>query len=161
LVGRGALPKLAELCLCEIGLGNEGLAPLVNAELPSLRSLDLSINDLSADGISLLERASWLSNLVTLSFGCDELGDEGVSRLSGCAQLARLEQLSLDYMTLGARGIQALAASPFLTGLKTLSLSNTQMTTAAAQALATASWPVLEHLNLEENAVDAEGLDSL
>lgn len=161
-------------------LSNEGALCL--ASLPfsaSLRSLNLSSNNIGVEGMQALLRSGWMSRLESLEMELNRIGSGGFDgfaktamgetlqklRLTGCSltqhdlkELAvhphlSLQDLSLDGNELGAEGLHPLLSSSAIWGLRSLNLRGTLSNSRVFESLLShESLPELRSLDLQENA---------
>ncbi len=159
-------------------LGDEGLAALVKSKhLIGLQALNLTANDLSAEGLAALGKqlpvlrrlvltnnpigdegaaalAGWkhLGGLRSLYTTACELSEEGVASLLASGQLTSLEKWTLSYNELGDAGAKVLAAhAAQLARLSFLELKDTDLRDAGSKALAAAKLPKLRTLDVSGN----------
>jgi uncharacterized protein (TIGR02996 family) len=133
-----------------LGLGGLGITVAQVAELadwPRLQrvtSLDLSANQLSAEGVRVLCSSPHLARLTALNLARNNLGSEAAAVLASSPLLARLTSLDLSSNSLdrdwsGYRnqtGVIALVGSPLLARLTSLNLSANDLDDDGARALA-------------------------
>lgn len=100
--------------------------------------------------------AAGLTALTSLSLLFNTVREEGVCALS---RLERLQRLELDCVSIGPSGT-ALAALSALTALTHLVVSSNNLGIEGARAVA-ASWPGLQHLNLNCNDATDAGAKAL
>ena len=129
--------------------GEAGLAAKV-ARITSLTSLDLTGNNIGAEGAQALAS---LTALTSLNLSFNHIGDAGAQAL---ASLTALTSLELRDNNIGAEGAQALAK---LTALTSLNLWGNHIGDAGAQALAALT--ALTSLALRDNNIGAEGAQAL
>jgi internalin A len=115
-----------------------------------LTSLDLSYNDLGAEGAQALKGHAALTSL-NLSY--NDLGDEGAQALNG---LTALTSLNLENNYIGDKGAQALKG---FTALTSLSLWGNGIGAKGVQALK--GLAALTSLNLTNNRIGDEGAQAL
>lgn len=149
LVRAKALAELRALNVSGNELSAEGLAALAD-RLPALERLVLTANRFGDEGAAALARWRHLGHLRTLYLSACELSAEGVTALGGEGRLVRLEKLALSQNELGEAGAAALAALE-LPSLRFLELRDTSLRSGGATALAAASWPALRRLDLRGN----------
>jgi uncharacterized protein (TIGR02996 family) len=137
------LTNLTALILHGCGIGESGLARLLDLDLSSLRTLSLGWNRLGDMGASRLVQAP-LSRLEGLSLGANALGAASARALADASHLSRLTDLNLGSNYLDDSALQALAGSKHLAGLKRLNVRNNAFGLAGASALARS--PYLRHL---------------
>ena len=93
------------------------------AGVVALRSLDLTENVLSAEGVGAVTALPGLGDLTDLELSRNELGNAGAAVLAGWPGAASLRRLMLVETQIGDDGAQALARSPYLFRLVHLNLS--------------------------------------
>jgi uncharacterized protein (TIGR02996 family) len=104
--------------------------------LPSLHTLDLPDNDLSAAGLEWILTHYHLPPLRRLVLRSARLGDDAVRVLSSLGeQVQQLEWLALAGCALTDAGVEALARCPHLERVRTLVLDGNQLTARSAVAL--------------------------
>lgn len=148
------LPKLELLFAAECRCADDALAHISAREL---RSLDLSLNDLTARGVAALASAPIAQTLRHLSLRANQLEPQATR---GLGALTQLEILDLSDNALLDEGVLTLANTALQ--LKTLSLEQTQTSDAGARALSCS--PHLSQLHtliLSDNVLSARGLDAL
>jgi hypothetical protein len=172
------------LQLERVGFDDEALASLVGAQLPKLRTLDLSGNDISLAGLrmlvdaplpglrrlaargtpyrhnaiwTILREARW-PDLEHLDISGD--GSDPGDLMQAAAIVGAAASLDLASCHLGNRGTAALATIPF-TRLRTLSLAYNDIGPDGARALARAPLPDLEELDLAVNPLGDDGLRAI
>src|SRR3989344_818552 len=134
--------------------------------LPHLHKLDLSRNDLGAEGARhLVPTLSQLTHLHSLNLCFNDIGAEGARHLaSALPQLTQLQFLYLRSNNLGVEGTQHLATTlPQLTHLHSLNLSSNNLGSDGIQHLVPAL-PQLTHLrslDLGHNDLDFETIQHL
>jgi Ran GTPase-activating protein (RanGAP) involved in mRNA processing and transport len=136
------------------------------AQNSSLTTLDLTYNDIGAEGAKALGAAlAQNSSLTTLHLSDYSIGAEGAKALGAAlAQNSSLTTLHLNYNKIGAEGVMALgAALAQNSSLTTLDLIDNYISDDAAQALgaALAQNSSLTTLNLTDNIIGAEGAKAL
>jgi Leucine Rich repeat len=142
-------------------IGNEGFAVLCKAPaLANLRSLNVTANDIEAEGIEAL--GDRLPELKTLVLTANEIGDEGLEWLVKWKHLGQVETLYLSSCALSADGVAALLAGK-LTSLRkiTLSANNLGEAVAAVFAKRAAALPALRHIELVSTDIDSEAAATL
>jgi len=148
-------------------LGDDGAQALADAllvdEAPSLKSMELRDNDMSAAGASAIGRALRQgagARLERLDLTGNRIGDDGAKAVAGAMRsAARLEGVALGGNGIGDVGAAAVASALGLAGLASLSLERNRVGDAGAEALA-AALPLakgLSELNLMQNAVGTRG----
>jgi uncharacterized protein (TIGR02996 family) len=93
------------------------------AGVVSLRSLDLTDNVLSAEGVGVVISMPGLGDLTDLDLSRNDLGNAGAAILAGWPGLTSLRKLLLAETQIGDDGARALARSPYLFRLTDLNLS--------------------------------------
>jgi uncharacterized protein (TIGR02996 family) len=133
-----------------------------SAHLAHLSSLDLSYNEIGAEGAAALAASPHLAHLASLALTCNEIGPEGAAALVASPHLARLSSLELGSNSIGPAGAAALAASPHLAHLDSLSLGGNRIGAAGAAALAASPHLArLTGLYLGDNEIGAAGARAL
>lgn len=113
---------LTSLMLEGCHIDDAGLAALTTSHPRGWTCLDLSKNQISDVGLTVLAASPNLATLETLNLSSNEFNDEGVIALVGSPHLKRLVDLTLDYNRLVWEGSRALGESPQLATLRRLSL---------------------------------------
>jgi hypothetical protein len=132
-------------------LSAEGLAALRD-RLPRLRRLCLTANAIGDDGAALLAAWPHLAHVDTLYLSACELSERGVRALTTSGKLGALTRLTLAQNDLGDAGIAALAEhAASMPHLRHLELIATQLREAGAAALAAARFPAMRRLDLRGN----------
>jgi uncharacterized protein (TIGR02996 family) len=175
LLATARFEHLAVLDLDRQRIGNDGLAELVGA-LPALRELsaraceisdvscfedssgasldvlDLSDNDLRADGIHALMRSPRLAALRSLALETCELKVDGVSAITEAPCWQTLRTLDLSRNPFGVEGLLAFAEAPRPPHLHSLRLADTDLHIDAGGILTSIDWlPSLLALDLARN----------
>ncbi|KIY92135.1 hypothetical protein MNEG_15827 [Monoraphidium neglectum] len=126
--GRGLrywLGTVQELIFSGMGpeFGDEAVADLARARLPSLRSLCLVNSGLSDAAVAALAGAEWMRHVVSLDIGRNiEIGrDPAPWAALAAAPLHELRHLKLTFLILGRGAQEALGGSAWLGGLEALS----------------------------------------
>ena len=84
-------------------VGNFGVEILSKHIIPNLESLNLSQNEISGEGVRILnEKTNW-PNLITLDLWKNKIGDEGTTELSKNTSWKNLTTLYLTSNKIGAR----------------------------------------------------------
>ena len=157
LVGSKHLAKLEALNVSMNELSAEGLAAL-KTKLPGLRRLVLTANPIGDEGAEALAAWKHFPTLQTLYLSNCEISDEGVLALIGGATLA-LEKLTLAQNDLGDDGVKVLAQNAAnLPRLRYLELKQSSVGDAGANALAAARLPAITHLDLRGNFCSRQAL---
>ena len=86
---------IQQLCLAENNLSDLATIPLAEAELPSLRDLQLYYNDLTAGGAAMIARSKFAATLTELNLHSNPIGDAGADALVASPGLNQLQSLSL------------------------------------------------------------------
>jgi hypothetical protein len=150
LVGSKHLSKLEALNVSMNELSAEGLAAL-KTKLPGLRRLCLTANAIGDEGAEALATWKHFPTLQTLYLSNCELSEEGVRALVGRSTLA-LEKLTLAQNELGDGGVTVLAQNAaHLPHLRYLELKEASIGDVGANALATVKLPAITHLDLRGN----------
>jgi uncharacterized protein (TIGR02996 family) len=123
LVELPLLGRLTRLDLSCNDIGAEGMAALAaRRDLGRLRVLDLSMNNFHDEGAAALASCRSLKGLTTLNLSRNRIGPAGAAALARWRGLSTVITLSLFGNPLGAEGVAALAASPLLRRLTELRL---------------------------------------
>jgi uncharacterized protein (TIGR02996 family) len=98
LYEQGPFPRLRDLSLAGRGIGDGGIAGLIQSgDFPALTNLNLSGNEISDEGVRLLVGSPLWPRLRRLDLGANPISDEGAELLVGAAGTSRLEHLNLRY----------------------------------------------------------------
>lgn len=155
LLASTALQTVEELNLSDNNLGAEGLEVLAGATLPNLRVLNLIRTRPTAAGAQSLTGASFFPQLRSLALGGNNLPSSAAERLAQ-ASGGGLRVLSLDGNRTGGRGAAALAGGAGLSGLLVLDLAEANVDDDGADALAQSEHlSGLMYLNLYGNTLTA------
>jgi Leucine Rich repeat len=130
-------PWLARLSALTVRgpIGDEGFAVLVKSKhTAGLSALNVSVNELSAEGIAALDKG--LPALQRLVLTGNAIGDEGAAALAAWKHVEHLRTLYLSACELSAAGVEALLASGRLAGLEKLTLADNELGDEGAAALA-------------------------
>jgi uncharacterized protein (TIGR02996 family) len=188
-LARGALPALRRLDLSQNGLNDQALRALASASyLSQLTELRLGYPDAGAEGIRALAEADLTSlRLLQIAMEFDPSSAEALAAFCSCPQLkalvlygpdgrvgqvltafagarvaAPLTELHLSQADIGDRGAQLLAGSPALPRLRILELWGNKIGPAGAKALGTsAHLKELRKLRLSFNQLGDEGVAEL
>ena len=153
-------PSLSALELSYHQLAEES-DPLMRAEMPSLRALDLRHNYMRSPHGKWLAEAPFVERLEALDLSGNTVGAHAVRALIKHLSSDSMRELRLSRTNLGQRGFEALITSPTMRHLKRLELFGENIGVANAGRLAHASFERLEALNLLENALTSEGFEAL
>jgi uncharacterized protein (TIGR02996 family) len=123
-----SLRALETLCLTGIGLGDEVIATLAKADLPSLETLYLARTETSDEGVAALAKGRALAKVRVLCLGGNEITDEGAQAIAKGKSLAKVERLELNQTGITNDGAIALAKSRTLAALKRLDLRGSEAT---------------------------------
>lgn len=163
---RANLPQLESLDLSGAVVGPQTLRTLADADLPNLRTLDLTANslrlvlrelcservrfqlhqlaltncDLALEDTEALFSWSALQSVRTLSLRNNHLGTQGGTQLAQCTYFASLQSLDLSSCEIGARGAQALASAGAFPSLVDLDLGDNHIRPTGFQALLNCSF---------------------
>ncbi|MDY3551826.1 TIGR02996 domain-containing protein [Gemmata sp. JC717] len=155
LLASAAMETVEELNLSDNNLGAEGLEALAGAALPNLRSLNLIRTRPTGAGVYALTGASFFPELRSLGLGGNNLPPAAAERLAQAGRTS-LRILGLDGNRIGGGGAAALAGGENLSGLLVLDLAEAGIDDDGADALAqTARLGGLLYLNLYGNALTA------
>lgn len=141
-------------------LGDDGFATLVASErAQTLRSLNVSVNELSAEGLESL--GDNLPACTTLVLTANEIGDEGIAALRTWSHLANVETLYLSDCQLSSDAVEELLAAP-LPKLVKLSLSNNELNDGIADTFAehAANVPALRYLELKNAGISRDAIET-
>ena len=156
LASTSNLPALRRLDLSGHRIGDRGAEALAMSEL-SLIAIDLSRNELGADGVAALLDSTVTASLEWLALDGNRLGAEGAAAIARAAHLDKVRSLSLDAANLGADGAKALAAAKHLKPVD-LSLRANAIGPDGAEALAGSRLlDSVTRLDLADNALGASG----
>lgn len=134
LVASPSISALEVLALAECGVGDEGVRALCQANLPSLRTLELDMNYFDGAALIGLAEASFARTLTELRLGDGPIGDDGAQSIAD-APLTGLRTLTLNASEVTSVGALALARSPHLSNLRELELSSNDLSDAAIAEL--------------------------
>lgn len=158
-----ALATVQTLALaCGSGMTATALARLGASRcLGRLKHLDLSLANLTPDGVPALAGSPLVRHLESLNLSDNPVGAAGAEALArGDAE--RLKVLHLSDAKLGKAGIEALTGTRRLPMLRSLDLSENGLTGAAARALAGCPrLAELRWLNLSRNRIGRDGAGAL
>jgi uncharacterized protein (TIGR02996 family) len=104
--------RLRALGLEGCDIGDDGLAELahaVPARLPALTELDVSVNEISDDGVQLLVSSPLWPRLKRLVLGVNPISDVGAVTLANAAATSRLENLNLRFIGFGLDAVRELS----------------------------------------------------
>jgi uncharacterized protein (TIGR02996 family) len=134
LLARSVSAELAHLTVDSHYIGVSGLEA-ITSRLSSLRSLDLRLGALGTPELAVLASAR-MPALVSLGLGQNDLDADGVAVLARATALPRLAEIELSEGTIDGRAIEILGASPLGTTLRSLYLRASRVDGAAVGALA-------------------------
>lgn len=130
-----------------VGTFHAGDTPTTGAV--DLRSLDLSENGLTADGLREVIALPGLMNLEKLDIGHNEAGNAGATVLANWSGAATLRSLRLADNRIGDDGARALARSNYLFNVTALDVSDNPLHDPGAfEFLNSSALPRLKHLAL-------------
>ncbi len=154
-------PRLKKLDLSGNRLTAGSLAPLVSSEVvAAVEDLDLSENNLGAEGVAVLARGT-LPALRSLRLRGTPPQDEGVAALVGAVFFPELRSLALGANNLGPNAALAIANGPS-DNLRVLDLSDNRVGDRGAVGLArSAHLPNLIDLDLAEAHVGDAGVTAI
>jgi internalin A len=144
------LPSLRRLTLSRLGLTLSRPAREWIGDWPSLTALDVSYNDIGAEGARAI--ASSFRNLTTLELQFNAIGADGAKAIASF--LHNLAFLDLSFNSVGSEGVKSIASS--LHNLTSLNLPFNSVDVEGAKAIAS-SLRNLISLDLSSNTVDVEG----
>jgi uncharacterized protein (TIGR02996 family) len=133
LLGRAESLRRLDLSYCQ--LGPELAEVLAAVELPSLRELNLSGNQLGDGGMKALAGAPWLSRVRKLGLDGNEITAAGLQALLDSPGLGSLLILDLGNNVAVNESVAALASCPRLTSLRRLRTTWYRPKLSTAQAL--------------------------
>lgn len=155
------LGRLARLNLAENGIGARGAVALA-AGVVHPAWLDLSGNDLQAEGAAALAGAPWASALRHLALRDNAIGSDGLGALAVSRTLCGLRGLDLAGNGIGPGGAAALALAPNHPDLHELDLGRNALGLEGLHLLiASSRFSVLESLGLASNDIGAPGAMAL
>jgi uncharacterized protein (TIGR02996 family) len=162
LVGPRRVTGLRHLDLAFNSLADPAaLEVLASAPLGSLRSLHLSVADVTGVGLRALAGSPHLAGLRSLTLSDCPIGDEGARALAQSPFLS-LTHLVLERAGVGPNGAAALAASPRSARLRVLKLDGNPLGPEGARALASSpNLGNLYHLSLGMTGLGDEGVRAL
>ena len=148
--------RLKSLNLSGNGITGAGVRSLGSGSLLSgLSSLDLTMNEIQADGAQALADVPFGDLKFLFLLGC-EVGTEGAQALATSQALKSLTVLALSGNSVGDQGAAAIADSPHLTGLTLLDLGANGIGNKGAIAIAKSpTLTTLKSLELSGNDVGA------
>jgi uncharacterized protein (TIGR02996 family) len=159
---RARLPQLVELKLSDNAIVADAAQELTAADLPALRSLDLSFNTLGVAGARAITAAENWRRLTRLSLACNAVGPELGRTIAESAYLHQLHLLDLTQTRLGDAGAAAVVDSPRIVSLLALRLGSNNIGAAGAAAIGGSVYLAnLHHLSLFGNRIQRAGIDSL
>lgn len=156
-------PRLRGLGLGCLDLSDADLVRLAAwPGLASVQDLDLTVNDISAEGIRALLSSPHLTSLTALNLWGLGLGSDLAEALASAPRFSQLTRLNLGGNTLGPEGAALLASSPHAPNLLDLGIEENRIGDAGLQALlASAITASVTALNLEHNSITDEGVRML
>jgi uncharacterized protein (TIGR02996 family) len=171
LASNPTLTRLETLRLAGGIIGDDGAAALAAAadagrfprlNRPTLSELDLTVNGLTAAGLSVLLRSRLLEQVKRLRLCGNPLYDAGAAVLAAAPLPASLWELDLNQTGITDAGVRLIAAAPLSERLQVLCLIENGLTDDAAEALAAAGHHThLNHLYLGYNHITARGAERL
>ena len=157
------LEKLRSLRLHGFNYSEAFAASLVQAPFTKLAALDLERTFSSVDdgSVATLLRAPWLKSLESLRL-CG-LSDNTVRQIVACPNLVRLKawDMWLSGRPFSAETARAFADSAMSRRMEQLRMMNCGMTVAGLREMAGGNWPVLTHLELNDNPFGVDGIEAL
>jgi uncharacterized protein (TIGR02996 family) len=155
------LPFLAELCLWNNALREDGYAVLVAVgRFKHLKVLDLSSNQLNWLGpeLEMPSLGNAFPRLETLDLRGNPIFDEAIRNLGWSEPREQLRKLYLGHCQLTEQGAMHLAAAPYLSGLQVLMLAGNRINPGGVSAIVGSDkLPSLERLYLGNNPLGREG----
>jgi uncharacterized protein (TIGR02996 family) len=162
LAPRARLPQLVDLKLSDNAIGPDEAQELATVDLPALRSLDLSFNNVGVAGARAITAAENWRRLTRLSLACNAVGPELGRTIAESAYLQQLQLLDLTQTRLGDVGAAAVVDSPRIVSLLALRLGLNNIGAAGATAIGGSVYLAnLHHLSLFGNRIQRAGIDSL
>jgi uncharacterized protein (TIGR02996 family) len=159
---RARYPQLVDLRLSDNELSAEAAQELATADLPALRSLDLSFNNIGVAGARAITAAENWRRLTRLSLACNAVGPELGRTIAESAYLHQLQMLDLTQTRLGDPGAAAVVDSPRIVSLLALRLGGNNIGAAGAAAIGASVYLAnLHHLSLFGNRIQRAGIDAL
>jgi len=160
-VAKASMPALEEVVLQSTGAGPLGAAGWGGAELPTLRSLDLSRNrNLGEAGAKALAETFSLPAVEALNVSVCSLGSAGIAALARCEAMASVRALDLRGNEAGWKGAKALANGVLRP--KELAFGHNELKPKGAALLAGAPWfAELEALDVRFDGLKLEGARTL
>lgn len=158
LIAAPTLATVKALDLSDNNLSAEGMRVLAGARLPLLRRLRLVHVWPEGDGVRALAEAELLKQLRSLDLSGNNLGPHAGEVLAGSPFGANLQVLDLGHNRLGDEGALALANSTRLTNLLYLDLADNVIEDTGAEGLARS--PALDGLivlDLSGNIISEQG----
>jgi Ran GTPase-activating protein (RanGAP) involved in mRNA processing and transport len=128
----------------------------------NVHTLDLSYNELGAQGARELAKALTGTQVHTLHLGSNKLGAQGARELAKALTGTQVHTLDLSYNELGAQGARELAKALTETQVHTLHLGSNKLGDQGARELAKALTETQVHtLNLRSNQIGDVGAREL
>jgi Ran GTPase-activating protein (RanGAP) involved in mRNA processing and transport len=129
------LPSLRSLNMGQNYMGAQAGEVFAKAKnWSALRDLDLANNALTSEGVHALCNAPFFSELESLNLGLNRTGDEGVGALLD-ASPPQLQKLGLEHNGITDQGVDALIGSTLLPRLRTLDLRDNEISPEALARL--------------------------
>ena len=160
LVDARSLTNLEQLSLRFQMLRDKGAIALLSApRFATLKSLDLSVNELTDESMIALADADHLQ-LTSLDVRHNRIGAKGLNALAHASHLRRLEKLAINGMAIGEDGAAQLAEASFLSNLRELSIADCGLTDEALSILCRSEMPTLHRLIAGQNAIGEKVSDA-
>ena len=126
--------------------------------LINIKELDLSQNDIGAQGALAIANSSLMSNLASLNLSDNNIGVEGAVVIADSVHMCNLTSLNLNNNNIGVEGVIAIANSANMCNLTSLSLAGNNITTQGAIAIANSAYMCnLTKLDLHGNNIRNRG----
>lgn len=155
------LARIEELSLAANGLGTRGTAAIAESGL-RLRALDLSDNDVRAEGAALIAGSPALGSLAVLRLSRNGIGSDGAGALAVSRTLTSLAELDLAGNGIGPGGAAALALCTNVTRLRVLRLAANALGRQGIELLVASNrFVALEELDVAANQIGASGAMAL
>jgi uncharacterized protein (TIGR02996 family) len=156
LVGARQTAYLQSLNVTANEIGADGMSNLEPTALPSLTTLVLSGNPIGDEGLEALAAWKRLPAVEALYLSECEISGDGIATLLGGAPLAKLEKLTLSNNSELGDDIGAVLTkhASKLPALRHLELKNSDLGTASVKGLAKAKLPALRRIDVRRNGIE-------
>ncbi len=163
LLSEHSFSKLERLELPFNDIGDAGLAALGGSRcLETVRTLNVSANGITDEGVRQFVRRGAAHMAHTLFFDCNEVGAAGLESLGESAHIGNLRFLSLVQNGLGDDGAKALAEAPRAGKLEVLLLDDCDLGAEGLAALVSSSNARgLDYLSVCGNPIKDAGLEAM